>query len=57
MTIPKFGYKHINQREGSLFHTYRNELSPDESRWWLSQAKKEYHFTNDRKITYEQESA
>jgi hypothetical protein len=54
--IPKFGYKHVNQREGSLFHSYRNEIDPVEAKWWLSQAKKEYYFDNDRKITYETET-
>lgn len=53
--IPKFGYKHVNQRVGSLFHSYRNEIDPVEAKWWLSQAKKEYYFDNDRKITYEAE--
>jgi len=53
MVIPKFGYKHINQREGSLFSTYRETTDPVEARWWLSAAKKEYYFTNHRKITYE----
>jgi hypothetical protein len=53
MTIPRFGYKHVNQREGSLFHDYRNTLTPDESQWWLAQAKKEYYFDYDRVITYD----
>jgi hypothetical protein len=53
MTIPKFGYKHINQREGSLFHNYKEILSPEETQWWLAQAKKEYYFDYDRVITYE----
>lgn len=51
--IPKFGYKHVNQRVGSLFNTYRNDIDPVEANWWLSQAKKEYYFDTDRKITYE----
>lgn len=51
--IPKFGYKHVNQREGSLFHGYREELNPVEAKWWLSQAKKEYYFEKDRQINYE----
>jgi hypothetical protein len=54
--IPKFGYKHVNQREGSLFHSYRDSIDPVEARWWLSQAKKEYYFDNDRTITYEAET-
>jgi hypothetical protein len=53
--IPKFGYKHLNQREGSLFHGYRTELDPTEAKWWLSQAKKEYYFDNDRAVAYEKE--
>ena len=55
MTIPKLGYKHVNQREGSLFHEYSNTLSQDESRWWLSMAKKESFFNYDRKLTYDKE--
>lgn len=54
--IPKFGYKHMNQREGSLFHTYANEIDKVEARWWLSQARKEYYFDLDRKLTYEEEN-
>jgi len=53
MTIPKFGYKHMNQREGSLFHSYRTEIDPVEAKWWLSQAKKESYFPNDRDIKYD----
>lgn len=53
MVIPKFGYKHVNQRENSLFSSYRETIDPVEARWWLATAKKEYYFSNDRKITYE----
>jgi len=53
MVVPRFGYKHVNQREGSLFSSYKETLNPAEARWWLSAAKKERYFTNDRKITYE----
>jgi hypothetical protein len=55
MVIPKLGYKHVNQRPESLFNEYKNTLSLDESRWWMSQAKKEYFFVNDRNITYTQD--
>lgn len=51
MVIPRFGYKHINQRAGSLFAKYKETLNPVESKWWLSTAKKEYYFPNERKIT------
>ena len=53
MVVPKFGYKHVNQREGSLFSSYKQTIDPVEARYWLSAAKKEYYFANDRKITYE----
>jgi glycosyltransferase involved in cell wall biosynthesis len=53
MTIPKFGYKHVNQRPESLFSSYKETMTPVEAKWWLQTAKKEYYFQNDRKITYE----
>lgn len=53
MVIPRFGYKHTNQRSGSLFATYKETLDPIEAKWWLATAKKEYYFPKDRKITYE----
>ena len=53
MTIPRFGYKHVNMRDGSLFHTYSQEMDPVESKWWLDKAKKEFYFTKSREITYE----
>jgi hypothetical protein len=53
MVIPKFGYKHMNQREGSLFNSYKGKMDPVEANWWLAQAKKEYYFNKDREITYE----
>jgi hypothetical protein len=54
--IPKFGYKHLNQRLGSLFNNYVNEMNPVEAKWWLSQAKKEYYFEQDRTLNYEPET-
>lgn len=56
MVIPRFGYKHINQREGSLFSDYKTSLTPDEARWWMATAKKEYYHTTDRNITYSKET-
>jgi glycosyltransferase involved in cell wall biosynthesis len=53
MTVPKFGYKHVNQRPNSLFASYKETMNPAEAKWWLQTAKKEYYFANDRKITYE----
>ena len=56
MVIPKFGYKHVNQRVDSLFANYKENMNPIEARWWLTTAKKEYYFPNDRKITYEEQN-
>ena len=56
MSIPKIGYKHMNLREGSIFWNYRNgddAISPDEVKFWVESAKKEYLFINDRAIKYE----
>lgn len=55
--IPRFGYKHVNQRPGSLFAHYKETLNPVEVKWWLSQAKKEYYFMNDRNITYTEQTS
>ncbi len=52
MTIPRFGYRHTNNREGSLFHNYKLEMTPVEANWWLSKAKTEYHHTKDRELDY-----
>lgn len=54
MVIPRYGYRHMNQRVGSLFQTYRETVTPIEANWWLAQAKKEYYFPNEREITYEE---
>ena len=57
MVIPKLGYKHLNNREGSLFVEYKNTIDVLESKFWVNKAKKEYFFTEDREITYELETA
>lgn len=56
MTIPKFGYKHLNMREGGIFWNYKNGnyiMSEDEVKFWIDTAKKEYYFIEDRGIKYE----
>ena len=53
MVIPKLGYKHTNNREGSLFVEYKSTIDVLESKFWVNKAKKEYFFTEDREITYE----
>jgi hypothetical protein len=55
MTIPKFGYKHVNMRENSIFWNYKfgeEKISENEIKFWVSTAKKEYFFTDDRNIKY-----
>ena len=59
MTIPKLGYKHTNLREGSIFWNYKNgqeKILEDEIKFWVQTAKKEYFFTDDRVIKYQQEN-
>ena len=60
MTIPKLGYKHVSMREGSIFWNYKNGdevMSEDEVKFWISTAKKEYYFNDDRNIKYEAQNA
>jgi hypothetical protein len=55
MTIPRIGYKHSNLRENSIFWDYKfgeNKLSEQEVKFWVSAAKKEYFFVDDRNIKY-----
>jgi len=57
MTIPRLGYKHVNMRESSIFWNYKNGkniLTDEEVKFWIDTAKKEYFFTNDRDIKYEE---
>jgi glycosyltransferase involved in cell wall biosynthesis len=55
MTIPRLGYKHSNLRQDSIFWDYKfgnNKLSEPEVKFWVSTAKKEYFFSDDRNIKY-----
>jgi hypothetical protein len=55
MTIPRLGYKHLNLRPDSIFWDYKfgdNKLSEQEVKFWVSTAKKEYFFVDDRNIKY-----
>tara|TARA_R110002110_G_scaffold310212_2_gene523611 strand:+ start:868 stop:1665 length:798 start_codon:yes stop_codon:yes gene_type:complete len=54
--IPKLGYKHTNNRNGSLFDHYKNTIDVLESKFWVNKARKEYFFTEDREITYDIET-
>lgn len=49
-TIPKFGYKHVINRDGSLFMGLGAVLTEDDRRFWFQTAKKESHFFTDRVI-------
>lgn len=52
-TIPKVGYQHFVNREGSLTSFYAN-MTDNEYDFWLDTAKKEYLFKKDRNKTYEE---
>jgi hypothetical protein len=57
MTIPKIGYKHLNLRPESIFWDLKfgeNKISEKEVKFWISTAKKEYFFVDDRNIKYEE---
>lgn len=54
-TINRIGYKHVINREGSLFTEYANPESEDflplpERKFWFDTAKKESSFFTDREI-------
>ena len=52
--IPKVGYFHIVNRDGSLEHEYNTSMSERESEFWIDIAKKEYLYKKDRQKTYEE---
>jgi hypothetical protein len=56
MVIPKIGYKHTNMRTDSLFWNYKHNdaerLTPEEAKFWMELAQKEYYYTEDRNIVY-----
>lgn len=49
-TIPRIIYKHLINREGSLFDIYSKTLPKPERKFWFDVANKEYHFIKDREI-------
>lgn len=60
MTIPRIGYKHMNLRESSIFWNYKygsDKVTEKEARFWIDTAKKEYFFSYDRDIKYEETNA
>lgn len=51
MVIPRLGYKHLLEREGSI--SFNNSfVSRNEGKFWIDTAKREYHFKKDRIIEY-----
>ncbi len=50
--IPKLGYRHYVNRDGSLYEEYKKTISVDESKWWYDLAKQECTFKEDRNIIY-----
>ena len=49
-SIPKIGYKHFANREGSLFDTYLKTMPVAERKFWFETATKEANILNDRPI-------
>lgn len=49
--IPKEGYYHILNREGSLTEEYSKTLTNELIKQWFNIAKTEYHYIEDRNIT------
>lgn len=57
MTLPKFGYRHTNFRPNSHFHDLQNKenpdfINPDEAKFWIESAKKEFYWVKDREVAY-----
>ena len=50
--IPKIGYKHYVNRPSSLYESYRNMMSEEESTWWFETARQESFYKKDRNKTY-----
>lgn len=53
MVIPRVGYTHNLNREGSLINTYSNTIDENESQGWIEIAKQEYVFKTDRNKVYQ----
>ncbi len=48
--IAKIGYKHLAEREDSLFGGYSKNMPPAERKFWFDTASREANFNNDRVI-------
>jgi hypothetical protein len=49
-TIPKIGYKHLAEREDSMFGIYNKTMPMAERKFWFETAVNEANFMNDRSI-------
>ena len=56
MTIPKLGYLHRVNREGSLFEKYKVELTELSAKYWFDIAKKEHLFIKERDVVQNPEN-
>lgn len=52
--IPKVGYKHFINREGSYTDKLNKTMKPEEADWWIDLSRKEMFFKKDRNKTYEE---
>ena len=50
--VPKVGYFHFINREGSLTSEYYQTMSQKEGSWWINLALEEYTYKHDREIAY-----
>lgn len=51
--VPKIGYEHTIEREGSFSDSSFNTISKEEGTWLINTAKQEYFFKEDRNLKYE----
>ena len=54
--IPKVGYFHFINREGSLTSEYHKTITQKEGSWWIKLATEEYTYKNDRNKIYTEET-
>lgn len=52
--IPKIMYNHYLNRDGSLVSDYMKNIGEKESKFWFNTAKKEYFYTMQREVSYEE---
>lgn len=50
--VPKVGYVHSLNRDGSITEIYKKEIGDKEARWWFDLAKKDCHFKEQKEPSY-----